>query len=304
MNNPKVSVIIPTYNCVKFLSEAIESVIKQSYQDFEIIVVDDGSADSTKNIMDQYLQKYGPKIKYIYQDNSGLACARNTGIKIARGQYIALLDADDKWLPERLSEGVKLMESDNRIGLVHTNITVISENGRIIRIPKRKTRYLSGMIFEHIFLRNADIACPTVLLKKQAIDKVGMFDENLARLGCEDRELWLRISQYYKIGYINKELAYYRDRISSMSKNTQKMLEARYYVVNKFFPENIKINRLRNKALANIHRELGDSALLSKDFTESRIHYIKALSFWPFSFWLWLNLIKALLKFNRKGRII
>ena len=196
---PKVSIIIPTYNCAHYLSSSIESVLGQTFQDFEIIIIDDGSTDNTKEIVEKYRQDNPDRIRYIYQENQGLACARKTGLRQAKGSLIALLDADDQWLPERLEETVRCMETDETIGLVHANIKRVGPDGAVIDVPKRDQRFLSGDIFDHIFLRKAHISCPTVLFRQSCCDKVGLFDENLARLGCEDRELWLRISRQYRI---------------------------------------------------------------------------------------------------------
>lgn len=295
----KVSVIIPTYNCVEFISVAIESVLKQTFQDFEIIVIDDGSKDKTRETIKQYVDQQPDKIRYIYQENQGLAMARNRGIKESRGELIALLDADDKWCPQRLEEGVKVIGSDHSIGFVHANISRITESGETIGTPTRNARFLSGSIFEYLFLRNAHIACPTVLFRKECCNKVGLFDENLTRLGCEDRELWLRIAREYRIEYLDKVLAYYRVRPSSMSKNLNKMLEARLYIVNKFCPEG-QNDKLRKLALAKIYRDLGDELLLEHQFGAAKKQYQKSLSFRLFSVWTWINLVKTMLKVKIK----
>jgi glycosyltransferase involved in cell wall biosynthesis len=293
----KVSIIIPSYNCEKYLPVALESALQQTYQDFEIVIVDDGSRDTTRQIVDKYSKDSPDKIRYIYQDNQGLAVARNTGIKAAKGQLIALLDADDVWLPDRLQEGIRIMESDQNIGLVHANITRISEEGEIIGTPKRQKQFLTGSIFEHIFLRKADIPCPTVLFRKECCNRVGLFDPNLARLGCEDRDLWLRIAQKYKIVYVDKVLALYRMRSGSMSDNRQIMMEARCYVVDKFCPNGVNV-RLRKLALARIYRDLGDELLLVSDFDTAKKQYLQSLKYAPLSFWPWINLLKSLLKKN------
>jgi glycosyltransferase involved in cell wall biosynthesis len=297
---PKVSVIIPAYNCSQYLTEVIESVLKQTYKNFELIFVDDGSTDNTKNIIQKYIASYPEKIKYFYQENKGLAVARNTGIRNAKGEFIALLDADDKWQPTTLEEEVKILVAESDVGLVHANTIRISDEGKMLYVNKRNKKYLSGSIFKYLFLRKANISCPTVLFRKECCNRVGMFDENLTRLGCEDRELWLRISLKYKIKYIDKVLAYYRVRNNSMSKDETKMLQARYYVVNKFFPEGKNNKTLRAKALANIHRELGDELILKGKFQQAKNQFVTSLRRWPFSIWPWVNLIKATLKFRVK----
>lgn len=289
---PKISVIIPSYNCARFLPEAIESVLRQAYRDYEIIVIDDGSEDDTKEVIRRYLNDFPDKIRYIYQDNKGLAVARNTGIKNAKGEFIALLDADDKLFPERLETCLNAIESDKAIGLVHANITRISEDGTVIDTPNRDQRFLSGYIFKHIFLRRAHISCPTILFRKECCERVGLFDENLARLGCEDRELWLRIACQYRMVYIDKVLAYYRVISSSMSRDKEKMMKARLYVIDKYCPTGKNIF-LRRKALGVIYRDLGDEFLLEKNMELAQKNYFKSIFFAPLSIWTWINLIKT-----------
>ena len=292
---PNISVIVPAYNCAQYLPEAIKSILGQTYQDFEIIVIDDGSTDHTRAIVEEYQKRYPEKIRYIYQENQGLACARNAGLRNARGEYIALLDADDQWLPERLEAGVRALEIDNGIGLVHSDTIIISkEEGPLNKKWKKKYK-MSGHIFLSLFLRKTHISCPTVLFRKECCARVGLFDENLTRLGCEDRELWLRIAQKYKIVYINKILACYRVSKNSMSRDKYKMLKARLYIVDKFFPAGREGKIFRRLALAKIYRDSGDVDLLDCNFDDSKESYCRSLLFWPFSLWPWVNLIKALL---------
>ena len=114
---PKVSVIIPTYQYDSFIGEAIDSVLAQTYKDYELIVVDDGSIDRTREI----ISKYGSNINYIYQENKGLAAARNTGIRATKGEYLSFLDADDAWLPNKLEVEVEFLDTHPVVGMVYSN---------------------------------------------------------------------------------------------------------------------------------------------------------------------------------------
>jgi glycosyltransferase involved in cell wall biosynthesis len=299
---PKVSVIIPTYNMADYLPEAIESVLNQTYKDFEIIVIDDGSTDNTKEIVKKYIDPSRDNIRYIYQENKGVSVARNTAIMNARGEFIALLDADDRCYANRLEEEIKAIEKDPGIGLVHADDMAITENGKCIDTQRRNKKYLSGYIFKNLYIRKANISLPTVLVKKECFEKVGLFDENLTRLGCEDREAWLRIAREYRIEYINKVLAYYRRTGNGMSSNQEKMKKARYYVIEKFFSQGYVSKSLRRIALGRIHRELGDELLKASKYQESRKEYLRSLVYWPFSFWPWINFIKTLLKYKVNER--
>ncbi len=289
-----VSILIPTYNCAKYLPNALASVLTQTYGDYEVLVIDDGSTDGTAQVVAKFQDDFGGRLKYIYQENQGLACARNTAIENAKGTYLALLDADDVWLPHRLKETLHSMEADAQIGLVHANIRCIDEQGKTIGVPHRDPAYLSGNIFDHIFVRRADISCPTVLFRRECCEKVGLFDPNLARLGCEDRDLWLRIARHYKIAYVHKVLALYRVSPASMSRQRLKMLQARLYVINKFCPPDSAHRGLRNEALAKVYRDLGDEALLAQDFAEARRQYGRSIRLNPRGVWSWINFCKTI----------
>lgn len=294
----KVSVIIPVFNSSRFLAKAIESVLAQTYQNFEIILVDDGSTDNSKEIILSFLTKFPDKVSYLYQQNKGIAGARNTGLKNSSGVYIALLDADDRWLPTRLEESVIVLQNQPDIGLVHSDIVIIDENDTIIESPTRETRYLSGSIFEHLFLRKANISAVSVLFRRSCIVDVELFDEDPRCMGCDDRDLWLRISEKYHIVYIDKILSQYRIHSSNYSNNLEKMVSARYYIVSKY-RKNKESSILIRKALAKIHRDFGDSLLYQHMYSKAKTEYVKALKYWPFSFWLWVNLFKSVIKFRQ-----
>lgn len=295
---PEVSVIIPTYNCSKYISEAIDSVLAQTYKEFEIIIIDDGSTDETKGIVQEYLVSHRLKIKYIFQENQGLACARNAGIKNATGKYLALLDADDAWAKNRLALGVEIMEKHPTVSLVHANIFCMNEKGKVLFTAQRERSFLNGKIAKALLLKKAEISCPTVLFRRECVDTVGTFDENLTRLGCEDRELWIRITRQYDAYYIDEPLAYYRQRQSSMSKNMDKMVRAKYYVIHKHLDSRTKDLIIKLIALARTHKDCGDVLLFRKDYRNAIFQYLRSLQFWPFSIWPVINTLKALLCFN------
>lgn len=292
----KVSIIVPTFNCSRYLPQALKSILEQSVGDYEVLIVDDGSTDDTTLVVDALKEGFGDRLRYIYQENAGLASARNTAIRYAGGEYIALLDADDLWLPRRLEMGLSVLENNERIGLVHADIIRFSTEGNTLDAPERDRRLLSGRIFKHIFLRTADISCPTVLFRKSCCDRVGLFDENLSRLGCEDRDLWLRIAKLYDVHFIDEKLACYRSHSGSMSRNKEKMLRARLYVVDKHAPRGGEDILLRYRALGKIYRDRGDEMLLSEQFADAKKEYFRALQYWPFNVWALLNMGKALFR--------
>ncbi len=288
----KVSIIIPTYNMAKYLPQAIDSIFAQTYENYEVIVIDDGSTDNTKQI----LNKYKDKIKYIYQKNKGLACARNLGVKNSKGTYIALLDADDAWLPNKLSEEVPILDNNLQIGLVHTNAIEIDEEGNTIGLSTQSPRLKTKNMALNLLLRKEHILCLTVLFRKDCLKYVGMFDEKLTWLGVEDRDLWVRIAQHFRIEYINKPLALHRIRSDAMSRNLENMMKARYYIVDKYCPKSLGMKVMRKRMLSAIHFEVADGLSWRGKPRRSLIQYWKALKFYPFNIIIYINFVKAITK--------
>ena len=192
-----ISVIIPTYNRKETLKRAIQSVLMQSYTPYEIIVIDDGSDDGTK----EWLKDNYPNVKYIYQMNSGVSSARNKGIKFARGDWIALLDSDDEWLPSKLKDQANEIELNPAAKFLHTNEIWIRNGVRVNQMKKHK-KY-GGYIFEKC-LDMCRISPSSVLIKKDIFDEIGMFDETLKV--CEDYDLWLRFASKYPVHFLDQPL--------------------------------------------------------------------------------------------------
>jgi glycosyltransferase involved in cell wall biosynthesis len=196
-SNPCISVIIPTYNRCWILKEAIDSVLSQKFTDFELIVVDDGSNDGTAAL----LSAYGAQITIFHQENRGVSAARNVGILIAKGKYIAFLDSDDIWMPEKLSCQVEFFQSDTQAGICQTDEIWIRNNVRVN--PKNRHKKPSGMIFEPS-LQLCLVSPSAVMIKKSLFDEIGLFNE--AFPACEDYDLWLRIALYHPIYLIDRRL--------------------------------------------------------------------------------------------------
>jgi len=197
MTMPKESVIIPTYNRAYILREAIDSVLSQKYRDFELLVVDDGSTDETKEVVLSYL----PHLIYIYQEHKGASAARNKGIEYARGSCLTFLDSDDRWLPDKLHLQMELMENCPEACICYTEEIWIRKGVRVN--PMKKHKKYSGMIFEHC-LPLCIVSPSSVLITRSLIGEVGVFDEELE--ACEDYDLWLRISARYPIHLIDVPL--------------------------------------------------------------------------------------------------
>jgi len=206
MSDIVVSVIIPTYNRANLLVGAIRSVLAQSYRDFEIIVSDDGSTDDTK----EAIAKFGDKVKYIYNENSGLpSVARNAGLNIANGKYIAFLDSDDLWLPDKLNTQSVIMENNPSVGMVCSN-AIIYGNDSLEKRYLEPGQGKSGDVFSNL-LKNNFIITSTCLIRKDILEQLGRFTESRLLRGIEDYDLWLRVARTWNVIYIDEPLVYYRD---------------------------------------------------------------------------------------------
>jgi glycosyltransferase involved in cell wall biosynthesis len=197
LDKPLVTVIIPTYNRGWIVKEAIDSVLDQDFSDFELIVVDDGSEDNTREI----LGAYADAITVLHRSNRGVSAARNCGIAEASGQLIAFLDSDDLWLPGKLKTQVKYFE-ENAAAMINQTQEIWIRNGRRVN-PKKRHHKFSGMIFERS-LALCLVSPSAVMIRKSLFDTVGVFDERLP--ACEDYDLWLRISCRYPVHLIDSPL--------------------------------------------------------------------------------------------------
>ena len=231
--HPLVSVIIPTYNRANILSQAILSVISQSYQNWELIIVDDGSTDNTKNVVEEFT-KSDKRIKYIYQENKGQPSAMNTGIKNSAGYFIAFLDDDDQWMSRKLEKQVDLFNKDKEIALVFTD--AIIQGGKLnSKKSSDISKPYSGYVYKHL-LRQNFITASSVMVKKEVLEKCGLFDESpiIKTTQMQDYDMWLRICKKYKIGYIPEILVKYNyvNKINNLEKRIISYY-AMLYILNK-----------------------------------------------------------------------
>lgn len=210
-----VSVIIPAYNADRFIKEAIESVLSQSIKDFELIVVNDGSKDNTQKIVDEYI--HIANVKYIYQENAGVSAARNTGARMARGEYLVFLDADDILMPACLEKRLKKIEGSD-FGLVHNDMqTVHLEDDSLGEIMSGR----EGFILDNLLLwEGCSIPTPSsVMIKREVFENVGGFHTALSNNA--DQEWFFRVASKYKIGRIPEPLTYYRIHADNMHNNVE-----------------------------------------------------------------------------------
>lgn len=212
-----VSVIIPAFNSEEFISEAIESVTGQTYTNWELIVVDDGSTDRTKRIVDKYLGEDN-RIKYIYQNNSGPAAARNKGIQASCGKYIAFLDSDDIWYLDKLEKQMIFLKSNPDYVVYGGRNYIRKEGDRFVESGQIKLFRNFDTIQENLeyFLYNSNFTITsTLLFEKSLLEKTGSFDETLQL--CEDDNLILRMAAYRKFHALNEPVDYRRKHDQSIT---------------------------------------------------------------------------------------
>ena len=277
---PIVDVIIPAFNAAKFLPFALDSVAAQDFQDWQIILVDDGSTDNTRDIVAPYLDRFGAKMKYVRQENRGLPAARNTAIRSSDSEFIAILDADDIWLPCRLTESVKSFAGNREIGLSYGRVLWMDGDGNILHNFRVNPNIVRGNIASSIYKREVDLPCPTVAFRRQCIEEVGLFDETMR--ATEDRDLWLRIALRYKVVAIPKVIAYYRTSASSMSRDLNRMLTAQMTFIQKHYGAPGCGSIARQIAIARAYKQRAESLSDRNQSGQALKSALRATLLWPF----------------------
>jgi glycosyltransferase involved in cell wall biosynthesis len=263
---PLVSVIIPTYNREQYLRKALDSVLAQTYQRFEIIVVDDGSTDNTRTMLSAYKES----VRYVYQENQGISKARNTGIRNSHGDCIAFLDSDDYWLPEKTELQVALLQKHPEYGMVASRCSSVRLDGSFREKNRPGT---SGWVLENLFQANF-IRTSAAIIRKECFHEVGLFDEELKE--CEEYDLWLRMASQYPIGFINKSLAVYVDNAEGVSTDSLSGRLYRLKVLEKaYLKRKIPPKMYRNR-IANTCHYIGRHYLAKGQKENGRNYLIKA----------------------------
>lgn len=255
---PKVSVIVPAYNNADYTVETVESILQQTYTDFELLVVDDGSTDHTRAA----LEHYGDRLQYIYKENGGACSARNMGVEIARGEYIACLDCDDLWMEDKLELSVAALDCNPDAGFVFTGCRLIDAEG--IDIDEiQNLCSVDGDIFTNIILGGATPS-PTVVMRKSHLERVGLFDENI--FIPADLDLWLRLANWSAVCRVEKALSRYRVASNFTLRNIKLSIEEHLYVLEKnnaaFTRRSPELKNLAKRRFLYMHaimyRNIGD----------------------------------------------
>ena len=306
--NPLVTVIMPTYNYAQFIKEAIDSVLNQTYKNLELIIVDNYSEDNTEEIVKSYKDN---RIKYTkFRNNGVIAASRNTGIKDSKGEYVAFLDSDDLWLPDKLERQVKFLDEHPAVGLVYARaeqFTAARQSGPIIPSLRRAK---DGWVFNDLVKRNF-IGILTVLVRRKCLERIGSFDEDPKLKSVEDYELWLRLAKHFPVGFINKVLAKYRVHSTNISGDAIKSLKYWLNVVQKIASSFGLSMSLKKQILSIIHNKLVKEYILLKDYStaikeaKTSRHYRESLTGMLYQGILTFNLgplLSEIIMITRKAR--
>ncbi len=296
----KISVIIPVYNHEKYIAESIESVLNQSYKDFEIVVVDDGSTDRTPEI----LRDFGCKIKYIRQENKGGAAALNTAIRNSTGEYLAWVSSDDVFMPTKLEDQIKFFNENPGVDLTYADFYIIDKNGEIKR-EVHSPYYSDRKTFVYNMLIGNFINGSSVMFKRSCIEKVGYFDEEMKYHA--DGNMWFRMLKHYNFGHIPKPLLKYRWHNTNLSHDTEQMkryLAIHYkkvfslYKLEEIFDPNIAEGQKEFKSYS--YRILADILFNQKLYTFAFAYMMRSLKASPFSVSIYLSFLFLLLRTVRR----
>ena len=279
MDSPRVGVVVPTYNHVDTLAEAIESILAQSRSPDEILVVDDGSTDGTKRLV----RGFGRRVRYLYQDNRGLSAARNTGIQASTADWVCFLDADDLWEPNKLKLQVEFIRTiDAAIGCVYTRYVIQAPSFRTLSpIPPNK-----GALTLPNLLRRNWIGVLTVAARRDLLLDLGGFDEDL--YATQDWDLWLRMAAIdVQFAYLPQPLAIYKISEGSMHLDAERMEIDGTRMLSKFFTRvdlpfgPTRRNRLERLARAGFYVQLSWQCVATRQRERSLSYLWKALVAWP-----------------------
>jgi glycosyltransferase involved in cell wall biosynthesis len=298
---PGVSIVIPACNAGQFIAEAIDSVLAQTFTDFEVIVVDDGSTDDTREVVARFTDH---RLRYVYQDHAGVSAARNAGIRQAQGRYIAFLDADDWWLPHKLALQVQILDACSEVGLVYCGAYRV-RNGRVI--SKFRARY-RGDVFKPLLVRGNEKvmagSASAVIIRKECFEQVGGFDEEC--FAAEDWEMWLRLAARYEFDCVPDCLVAVRFHEENTSAKAERMRQGISITFRKIFENPAlqhKIEPIKERAKSQEYLLLGVYHYRAGDIRAARRHFIETLRLNPFCRGAWLYLAGTLLGRESAGLV-
>lgn len=252
---PLISIIIPIYNGEKTIKNTIESVLKQSFTDFEIIVVNDGSQDSTLEILNQIKDE---RLRVFSYSNAGVSASRNRGLALARGEFISFLDADDLWTPDKLESQLRALQAHPQAAVAYSWSDWVDESGQFLRAGGHIT--VNGKAYEKLLVRDFVESGSNPLIRKQALDEVGEFDSSVTP--AEDWDMWLRLAARYEFVTVPYPQILYRISPNSASFNVWKMEAGSLRVIERAFTDAPEpLQSLKKEVLASRYKYLTFKAI-------------------------------------------
>lgn len=310
---PRVSVILPVYNSAAYVSKAINSVLSQTFTDFDLIVVDDGSTDNTGEVVARIADS---RVQYLKKNNQGPSLARNMGIRNSIGEFVAFIDSDDCWLPNKLELQVRALNLSPEAGLVHSSVLIVSPENKLLRYDRA---WLEGRVLYKLLLNNA-IATSSVMVRRKVLEDVGLFapdsgsrlipkeehdlSRNTMRRG-EDWELWMRISSEYPIVVEPNASVIYTARPGGLSKNILAMRDDTLYSMHVAYSSYAaKYRHLQQFSYSNIHLNAGKGLCTYGELASARQEFMRAIRLCPFRLLPYIWLLSTFLGkyLNRRAR--
>lgn len=286
----RVSAIVPAYNAGEFIRETVSSALAQTFTALEVVVVDDGSKDPVGWITELDPQR----VRYHAKANGGPASARNLAVKMARGEFVAFLDADDLWDPTKVERQVRALEANPHAAFAYGAFRGIDGQGRPRpRVPKERP---SGDVAEPLFMYNF-VTTSSVMVRRQMFLDAGGFDESPDLISVEDYDLWLRLAERHQAAALDGEIGSYRITDASLSRNFARMYRGERLVLERAVARNARpAFRARfGERLGRHHFQLGYSYLSARQFAEARQEFARSLRNWPWSRKSWMALGRAAL---------
>lgn len=300
MAAPTISVVVPTRNRAAYLLEALQSVFDQTYRDFEVIVVDDGSTDGTQQALEPL--KSQKAIRYFLREPKGVSAARNFGVDQAQGKYIAFLDSDDLFLPTKLSKQIQIFQTKPGLGFVHCWFSKFNDDGADLGV--RDTSRFNGLIYPRMLHEwSVLMAMPCMLMSKAALEETGGFDEKMT--WAEDLDLWRRIALRYEVDLVPEVLVKVRVHQSSTTSDKTNSGDGFVRYLDKALAEDANLDaRFRREARAGMYTKLAQNLLGEGGRPQMRIarqHAGRAISEQPLRLAGWLAWLGTLIPSGIRG---
>lgn len=291
VTSPLVTVVIPAYNAMRYLPEALDSVLNQTYPNFEVVIINDGSQDNIESWYSSLDNTVKHQVRLFSQPNQGISSARNAGIAHGTAPYVAFLDADDIWFPHKLERQVAYLEANPSVSLTYSWASAVDGRGKLLgRVHGAQIcpRKLHNKMWSQLVVSNVISTPSTVLVRRACLERVGPFDLDLSSY-VEDKDLWLRIARKHTMRMMPEVLIHKRRHSTNTSKKWESMERASYRVLNKAFaspPEGIsprQLNRLKHKSYGETNLKLAWKPLQTDevDMKISLGYFLKALSHHP-----------------------